>query len=519
VITSVNRTLLIAGASLWLTLIALTAAAAQEDHPLAKRHWFEARTAHFHTYSCGPTQEVARLAARLEQFYEMYAALAGTQAVVSPPIVVMAFPDHAAMEPFLPLYQGKPANLAAFFSRHSDENLIVLSLSNSGGNSLQAVFHEYTHLLLRHNERFWPLWLKEGMAEIYSTFEATGNHSARIGRPLEKYVQFLEHEQFMPLEELFAVTHESADYNEGQRQGVFYAESWLLTHYLMLGDNPANKARFAQLTVLLRQGESPSRAFTRAFQTTLPAMRAQLRRYLERGRFESCQLVTKADLAAARAMTTRGLSPAETCFRLGDQLLRVNRLEDAAAFFHQAESLDPSSPLPQEGLGLLASEQHQPEEAVRRLREALQHGSKSFLAYYTCAREQLRLLASSPDAYTRLAPDVAAEIRGRLEKSLKLMPDFGPAHQLLGFLEMLQCENLASAEQHLRRAIQLEPENESYSLTLARAQLLHDDLDGARRTLQLLRLPYVDPGIRTRAGELLDEMAAVPRGAGQNSNH
>src|SRR5439155_17340202 len=104
-------------------------AAPNEPESLVTRRWFEARTAHFNTYSCGATQEVARLTARLEQFREAYSLLAGAQAVASPPIVVMAFPDHAALAPFLPLYQGKPANLAAFLHRGSDENLIPLSVS------------------------------------------------------------------------------------------------------------------------------------------------------------------------------------------------------------------------------------------------------------------------------------------------------------------------------------------------------------------------------------------------------
>ena len=58
--------------------------------------------------------EVNKLAARLEQFCEAYSLLAGTQALASPPIVVMAFPNQQAMTPFLPLYQGKPGNLAGF---------------------------------------------------------------------------------------------------------------------------------------------------------------------------------------------------------------------------------------------------------------------------------------------------------------------------------------------------------------------------------------------------------------------
>src|SRR5436190_1725389 len=140
------------------------------DAVILQRPWFQARTAHFEVYSCGTTQQVGKVLERLEQFREAYLLLAGAQAVASPPIVVMAFPDHETLKPFLPLYRGKPANLSAFFKRGSDENLIVLSLAESDSRSLQVVFHEYTHLLFRHNERFWPLWLKEGMAEIYSTF-------------------------------------------------------------------------------------------------------------------------------------------------------------------------------------------------------------------------------------------------------------------------------------------------------------------------------------------------------------
>src|SRR5882724_7162275 len=252
--------------------------------PLFERHWLETRTAHFQTYSCGETQEVARLAARLEQFRDAYSLLAGGQSVASPPIVVMAFPDRSSMEPFLPLYQGKPANLTAFFKPASDENLIVLPLGSS--IPLEAVFHEYTHLLLRHNDAFWPLWLKEGMAEIYGTFEVTGARTVRIGRPLSEHLRLLAEQPLLPLHDLFAVTHDSPEYNERERQGIFYAESWLLAHFLMVGDHAAHRAAFSQLTALLRQGQSPEQAFTNAFRATPARIENELQRYA-RGKFEN----------------------------------------------------------------------------------------------------------------------------------------------------------------------------------------------------------------------------------------
>lgn len=490
------------------TLLALAAAVASGQpaaDALTQRHWFEARTAYFQIFSCGPTQEVARLAVRLEQFRDAYSRLAGAQAVASPPIIVMAFPDQASMRPFLPLYQGKPANLAAFFSRGSDQNLMALPLSSLETGSLKMVFHEYTHLLLRHNEPYWPLWLTEGMAEIYATFEVYGGNHARIGKPIESHVRFLEHTPLMPLSELFAVTRGSPEYNEREHQGVFYSESWLLTHYLMLGGNPAHKANFRQLTPLLRLGQSPEQAFTNALHTSLPAMESELRAYLARGKFGSLELTLSASVETPRSFAMRGLTPMEVYYRLGDELLHIGRLEAAEAYFVQARKLGPASPLPYEGLGLLASRRGQHSEAVRLLRQAMQLGPLNFLGHYTYAREKYMLTGEGPNLHS-LEKEAAAEIRAELQKSLALMPDFGPAHHLLGFFEMVQGEDMAGAEKHIERAIQLEPENLSYLLTLAQAQLASRDPAAARRTLKSLRLPYVEPQIRAHAEEMIKSL-------------
>jgi thioredoxin-like negative regulator of GroEL len=86
------------------------------------------------------------------------------------------------------------------------------------------------------------------------------------------------------------------------------------------------------------------------------------------------------------------------------------------------------------------------------------------------------------------------------------MPSFGPAHELLGFFEMVQGDSLATAEQHLQLAIQLEPEKPAYRFTLAQAQLRHRNPDAARRTLEPLLLPNVDAKLRAHAGEMMKEI-------------
>jgi cytochrome c-type biogenesis protein CcmH/NrfG len=150
---------------------------------------------------------------------------------------------------------------------------------------------------------------------------------------------------------------------------------------------------------------------------------------------------------------------------------------------------------------------------VRFLKQAMQRGQISFLAHYVYAQEQYVLTSPSPEHFSRLGQEQAAEIRAELQKSLALMPDFAPAHDLLGFFEMVQREDLAAAEQHLARAVLLEPENQGYQLSLAQVQLARNDPSAARRTLTSLRLPNVDARVRAHAEEMLRQLDS-PAGPG-----
>lgn len=488
-----------------MTSVVLASFAQPEDEALVLQPWFEARTAHFNIYSCGDKTEVYKVGAQLEQFHDAYSLLAGSQAVTSPPIIVMAFPDFSSMQPFLPLYDGKPANLAGFFKRSSEENLIVLTLSDHGSTSLGTIFHEYTHFLMRRNDHVWPLWLQEGMAEIYSTFVASG-HSVTIGRPIDHHLRLLARSELMPLDELMSVAHDSPQYNEASHQGVFYAESWLLTHFLMNGDNPVLKARFVRFTKLLLAGQPPQQAFTNALGLPLPAIQAELQRYLQRGQFDSIACVVRVDLSAPRAIANRPIGAAETCFRLGDELFRINRFDTAESYFLKSQKLAPGSPLSYEGLGLLAAERDQPAEAVRLLNESIQRGSESFLVQYVNGEERLRLTGDAQGRFKRVSPEPAAEIRAALEESIALMPDFGPAQQSLGFLELMQGDDLPAAQEHLERAIQLEPENQSYLVELAQVQMRRNEIEAALRTLAPLQQPNVDEKLRASAEEIRSEI-------------
>jgi Flp pilus assembly protein TadD len=238
-------------------------------------------------------------------------------------------------------------------------------------------------------------------------------------------------------------------------------------------------------------------------------MEQELRGYLQRARFEGLALTVQANLRAPQPLVSRGLAPVETSCRLGDELFRIGRPDAAEAYFVQAQKLAPRSPLPLESLGLLASQRDDHLAAANLLRQAIQLGSISFLTHYAYAREKFRLAASAPDSYSTLGNADATEVRVELEKALAQMPEFGPAHRLLGILELVQGRQFSAAAQHLQLAIELEPENQSGLLTLAEAQLLNKDPAAARRTLEPLLRPYVQAEIQQRAEQMLKDMGKL----------
>ena len=180
---------------------------------------------------------------------------------------------------------GKPASLGGFFHHDGEVNYIALELAGFDENA-RIVFHEYTHLLLRNATPSIPVWLNEGLAEYYSTYALAANGKrADIGRPIGRHVALLR-ERFLPLAQLIGVERSSELYNEGERQSIFYAEAWALTHYLMV-ESPTGPASINAYVTAMARGETADQAFTDAFGMTPDAFEKVLRSYVRQLTFKS----------------------------------------------------------------------------------------------------------------------------------------------------------------------------------------------------------------------------------------
>ena len=114
------------------------------------------------------------------------------------PTNVYIFDTLKDLEPFVPIYKGKPVDVAGYFQGDTDANFIAVGRSESRS----AVFHEYAHMLQQNASAAIPLWLNEGLAEYFSTFRLhRGDERAEIGRAVDAHVGVL-HDRFLPFNEV-----------------------------------------------------------------------------------------------------------------------------------------------------------------------------------------------------------------------------------------------------------------------------------------------------------------------------
>src|SRR5215471_8774633 len=279
----------------------------------AKDRWLSVQTRNFNVVGNASEAEVRGVGLKLEQFRAVFMKLFKIPDDSPVPITVVVFRNDESFKAYKPLYNGKPANVAGYFQRGEDENIIALELGISSERPLGVILHEYTHLLTAYSTRAWPIWLQEGLAELYSTFDVKKN-IVTVGIPVSSHVYMLRESRFIPMDKLVQVGHNSPDYNESSKQGIFYAESWAFAHYLMLGNKSEHQPELVQFVKLYTAGATVDKAFTDAFKKDFAAMEKELHRYIGNSTYTVVTYTMDNIVEGEKQATSRTLSDAEVQF-------------------------------------------------------------------------------------------------------------------------------------------------------------------------------------------------------------
>ena len=242
-----------------------------------------------------------------------------------------------------------------------------------------------------------------------------------LGAPISNYIHLLRGQQLLPLTTLFTIGHDSPHYNEQAKSGIFYAQSWALVHYLMMGDGGRRQQQFKRFLNLAFAGDSTGKAVQDAFGVSLEALEKDSQEYIRRGEFASQRLAVGNGPTGHIAMQRMAISEGEANFDPGDLLLHIDREAEADKYFQRAISLDSGFTQTYASLGLLRVRQKRYAEAKQYLQRATV-APQSYLVHYLYAyllSHEGVTASGSIDEYS--APN-AQIMRDQLRKAIKLAP-------------------------------------------------------------------------------------------------
>jgi tetratricopeptide (TPR) repeat protein len=358
--------------SLLVCVVAVTAAAPAAQRPVTDRSWRQIVTPDLVVAGNAPTGELKRMLREVTRFRGAFAQLFPTMIVESPvPTWVILLRDFQAFERFQPRdSRGKRLLTGGYFARGADVNFIVMPVSREE-YALETIFHEYTHYILSRNVRTaMPTWLSEGVAEYYSTFRGDDRGDRTlIGAVPASSARRLQSSTFVPLRDIVSPRDFESMWRSEQRIGMFYAESWALVHYIVLGrKNPTPNPLDAYLKAFARTGDH-DRAFTEAFGTDVEGMDKELRPYVRRLTLPAMMYDVQAEKRIAD--DAEPMLAADVNALEGRLLLDAGALEDAERELTPLVKGQPAHAGGQIALARLRLAQDRDDEAITSLQQVV----------------------------------------------------------------------------------------------------------------------------------------------------
>ena len=350
-----------------------------------------------------------------------------------------------SVEPAPYLSKGS-LNLAGLFVNAQDQNYILVRLDAEQEHPYAIVYHEYTHLQFRSSGEWMPLWLNEGLAEFFQNTEVR-DKDVIIGEPSGDDILYLRQQRIIPLPVLFKVDANSPYYHEESKGSVFYAESWALTHLLLISDREKGTNHLTEYSNLMAHHADPVEAAEKVF-GNLKQLQLALEAYINSGQYK--QLVMKSAAASIdeSSYAVKAISPIEADAERAEILALVQREKESRDLADSILKADPNNAHAREVLGDIEFHAGNREAARKWFSEAVKLDAKNYLANYYFA--SIAMEGGGADD---------TEIESSLRAAIEINPKYAPAYDRLGSFFAMRHKNLDEALSLELKAIKLDPGN------------------------------------------------------------
>lgn len=419
----------------------------------SEKEWIEVRSQHFQVLSDGSDKDARRMAREFEQMRAVFSKQFPTLRLDSgAPLLVLAVRDEKSMKALAPaLWKTKGAKPAGLFLHGWEKNFALVRLDTVSQEDYAVIYHEYTHSLIHINYRLCPLWLDEGLAEFFANTKFQKD-KIYVGAPSRSTRIFMV-KPLIPLDVFLAVTQRSPYYHDEDKVHSFYAESWALTHFLMMSPEMDHGKRLGRYFQLLQAGGDEKKIFKEVIGDP-NEIQAKLDQYIRQSKLLAAVLNTPPQTEEVE-FASRRLSMAETEAGLSTFHLWDHDYESARKLVGDALKADDKMALAHENMGFLYFSEGKDAEAASEFNRAYELDSKLYLSLFY--RTML-----SPIPRSNLPADREV-FRDALMKVLDLNPQFAPSYIQYAFLELRQ-GNPEHALGLSRRAELLEPSRAGYHI-------------------------------------------------------
>ncbi len=503
----------------WNFLLCLTlvsAAHAATGQP-SKPKWIRVSSDHFSVLTDADEKHGREAVVRLEQMRSVFGQLLfRKKANMSEPLDIIALRTDKEYADVAP---PQRASAPAFFIGGPDRNYILLNLFEP--NSWLAVSHEIAHYFLNYNYPPTQPWFDEGFAEYFSSIHLETNQAGIGGDPelgatwdedilgnqIEKrnpprsLTEMLTAPVWLSTPDLLTMHDYHTGYQEGTHHSLFYAQSWMVMHYLL------NKNKLTETGTYFDLVKNQRVPVPQAIQQAYGMSVAQFDQAVK-GYFKSLAPLFLA-LDASKQPGTNPFDPSSPAYQIYH--LPTPDVADIGTSFAQVPDPEAQATVAEMELRLPEHRQQALEQLKSiagdpKMEDAISHRalawsymqSKDFAQANAELAQASQLDPKDPwvHYYSALIKYQQGQLSGNPIPGLPNMmldlrtvidwdPEFAEAYNMLA-MARLEGGGTQSAMDAMRPAIQLSPRNETYLLNLARMYMAGKKWEDATNLLNRL---------------------------------